>query len=348
MEKVISKAVELLNENKSFVVATIVSDDNGGSPRTTGSKMIVMPDRSIFATIGGGSLEAMAINKAMDVFETKKHLLYTFNMTNKDASVADMVCGGIIDIYLDYIDANDPLNRQIFEAAEKAQIEGKKAWFVHLIGEDKRYFNFVQDGVIIGDAPENMHAQLKVPAFGLHMHPELTGDMKVYAEPVHSLNTAYIYGAGHVSQKIAEVLNMIGFVTIVIDDRADFANKDRFPNSKIVLLDDMKVIPPMDIDQNSYCIIVTRGHQHDRFALEAALQYDCAYIGMIGSKPKNAVVYQYLREKGYPQERLDFVHAPIGLSIGSETPAEIAVSIAAEIIEVKSKRAPKAARRTSC
>lgn len=149
--------------------------------------------------------------------------------------------------------------------------------------------------------------------------------------------TVYIYGAGHVALALEPVLRYVNFKTVIIDDREEYANRSRFPNA-----DDVRVIDSfkhsfddIETDENSYIIIVTRGHMGDLDVLRSALKQECAYLGMIGSKKKNAFLYDKLKLEGVTQEQIDKIYSPIGLSIHSETPEEIAISIVAEMIQVR-------------
>jgi xanthine dehydrogenase accessory factor len=129
---------------------------------------------------------------------------------------------------------------------------------------------------------------------------------------------------------------MLGFDVAVIDDRAEFANAERFPEAETVIAADFnESFAQLKIDKSSYIVIVTRGHQHDELVLEWAITTPAKYIGMIGSKTKVKTTYDHLLAKGVPQKTLDAVFSPIGLAIGAQAPEEIAVSIMAEIIKVR-------------
>jgi len=132
---------------------------------------------------------------------------------------------------------------------------------------------------------------------------------------------------------------MIGFKVTVIDDREEFANKERFPESDEIIIESIdKALQHIKITPSTYIIIVTRGHLQDQEVLASVIESDAAYIGMIGSRKKNATVFQYLEEQGVSAQELKKVHAPIGIDIGAQTPEEIAVSIIAEIIQVRRKK----------
>lgn len=149
--------------------------------------------------------------------------------------------------------------------------------------------------------------------------------------------TAFIFGAGHVGQALEPILRYVNFTTRVIDDRPDFANRERFPDAdEVVVIDSfLDAYQGMETDADSYVVIVTRGHSGDYDVLKQTLERTTAYIGMIGSRNKVGEVYRMLREDGFKQEDLDRVYSPIGTNIFAETPEEIAISIAGEMIKVR-------------
>ena len=149
--------------------------------------------------------------------------------------------------------------------------------------------------------------------------------------------TAFIFGAGHVGQALEPILRYVNFTTKVIDDRPDFANRERFPEADGVMVIDsfLDAYQGMETDENSYIVIVTRGHSWDYDVLKQTLKKTTAYVGMIGSKSKVGEIYRMLREDGFGQDELDRVYSPIGTSIFAETPEEIAISIAGEMIKVR-------------
>jgi len=150
-------------------------------------------------------------------------------------------------------------------------------------------------------------------------------------------STALIFGAGHVGLALEPILRYVNFTTKVIDDRPDFANRERFPEAEEVVVIDsfLDAYQGMETDDNSYVVIVTRGHRWDYDVLKQTLKRPRAYVGMIGSRTKVAEVYRMLREDGFSQDELDRVYSPIGTNIFAETPEEIAISIAGEMIKVR-------------
>ena len=162
------------------------------------------------------------------------------------------------------------------------------------------------------------------------------GELEVFIEPILNPPALYIFGGGHIALALTKMGKLCGFNITVIDDRAEFAHAERFPEAEVILAEDFtKSFPQVKIDKSSYIVIVTHGHQHDEVVLEWAVGTPARYIGMIGSKTKNETIYSHLLAKGITREQLDRVHAPIGLEIGAQTPEEIAVSILAEVIKVR-------------
>lgn len=162
------------------------------------------------------------------------------------------------------------------------------------------------------------------------------GDCWCFIEPVHSPLRLVIVGAGHIAQPLAEMAKLCEFSVTVMDDRAQFASRSRFPSADEVLVGPLAdVLGALPIDRDTYVVLITRGHQHDMECLLQIIDRDVAYVGMIGSRRRVRGVFELLeREHGVARERLRRVFAPIGLDIGARTPAEIAVCILAEVISV--------------
>ncbi len=176
-------------------------------------------------------------------------------------------------------------------------------------------------------------------SFALHDDPKLDtgmvcgGNLDVYVEPIIPTPTMYLFGAGHVGAVTEKAARAAGWQTVVVDDRPEFANSERFPDAKQVLsasfAASMAALVP---NRRSAVFIATRCHELDGDVLRWALGTEAGYIGMIGSKRKVTTVLAKLQGEGFGPDRFDRVHAPVGLDIGAETPEEIAVSVLAEVI----------------
>lgn len=168
---------------------------------------------------------------------------------------------------------------------------------------------------------------------------KIDDDIEIIIEHITSKPNLIICGGGHIALSLASMAKMLDFNITVIDDRAEFANKERFPEVDNVICDNFSnALDIISSNKNSYFVVVTRGHKADQECVEKILQNKFRYLGMIGSRGKVAHSINQLLEKGYTTEDINKVNAPIGISIGAKTPAEISVSIMAQIIQEKNNR----------
>jgi len=162
------------------------------------------------------------------------------------------------------------------------------------------------------------------------------GSIEVFCDVTAPQPTLLLVGAGHVAMPVAQIAHMSGFRVVVLDDRADMVSEERFPQAaERIAADIVGTLREFPVTPSTYVVIVTRGHALDEEALREVIGSPAAYVGMIGSRRKVKVIVDHLREDGIDETLIQQVHSPIGLDIGSETPAEIAVSIVAELIAVR-------------
>lgn len=188
------------------------------------------------------------------------------------------------------------------------------------------------------DALEHRRSRM----YSIHATPEggeirgiQGGEIDIFVEVMATALSLVIAGAGHIAQPLAALGTLLGFDVTVIDDRPEFANSERFPDAQAVITEDFVTgLRSVRLDRDAYVVLVTRGHAHDAACLRHVLSHETAYIGMIGSKMRIRTVFEQLNREGIPAADLRRVYAPIGVDIGSHTPPEIAVAIAAEIIQV--------------
>jgi xanthine dehydrogenase accessory factor len=162
------------------------------------------------------------------------------------------------------------------------------------------------------------------------------GQLEVFIEPVLPVPRAFIFGGGHISKSLSKVAALAGFATVIVDDREAFANRERFPEAgEVHAAEYEEIFPKLGVNENSYLIVVTRGHRDDMRVLKLAVATPARYIAMIGSKRKVIGVIRELEKEGVPREAFERLHAPMGLDIGAVSPEEIAISVAAEMIAVR-------------
>src|SRR6202171_2314455 len=190
-------------------------------------------------------------------------------------------------------------------------------------------------GVVGSERPRTL-------AFDLNQDPKYDtglvcgGTLEIFVEPVLPPADLYIFGAGHVAASLYKVASIAGFDITVVDDRAAYANRERFPEAQQVIADDFeKAVAQLAPSESSYIVIVTRGHRDDMRVLRWAVQTPARYIGMIGSRRKTITIFKELTKEGLSPELFKRVHAPVGLDIGAITPEEIAVAITAELIAAR-------------
>jgi xanthine dehydrogenase accessory factor len=171
------------------------------------------------------------------------------------------------------------------------------------------------------------------------------GRMQVFIEPLEGVPTLLLFGAGHVAQPLARLAKSVGFRVEVADDRAKFANAERFPEADVILVEPFReAAAKMTLARGSYAVVVTRGHKGDADALQAVLGKGLRFVGLLGSRPKAVHVMSELEERGVAPEALAEIHVPLGVEIGAQSPEEIAVSILAELIAVRRGVDPAAVR----
>jgi len=335
-----------LQEGKKIILARIIKQE-GSVPRAAGTQCILLEDGSIKGTIGGGLLEYRVMERAKECLKKGKSSMMHFELTGDEVAKTDMLCGGIADIYLETVFPGNTVARDIFTRISKFTKEGRKGVLVTLISDgvgpedEKCRFLIEEDGSTMGEIGAvskevkrqfEKYLEIKTPKL---MEIE-KGKKSVFVEPLIPYDILYLFGAGHVSTFVASLASMVGFRVVVIDDRKEFANKERFKKAdELIVLPFSEVFEKINISSSSYIAIITRGHIHDLNVLREALKSSDGYIGMIGSKRKREKIYQALMDEGVSDERLKQVYSPIGMDIDAETPEEIAVSIVAELIRVR-------------
>ncbi|WP_320171272.1 XdhC family aldehyde oxidoreductase maturation factor [Maridesulfovibrio sp.] len=329
-----------LESGKDLVLASIVKS-SGSTPRSSGSKMMVRSDGSIEGTIGGGLVEALAQEEAAGLFNGQHGSVFfkEFDLSNELAANADMICGGHVSVMLEHLPA-DEKTIAAFTAVDEAMSKGKHAvMFTAIDGNTVREREAVRPccqlpALLFADEAEATKLLEEALKSGTPVIEEC-GEVLLVAEACIPQPELFIFGAGHVSRPTAALASSVNFRTVVLDDRAEFANAGRFPTAEeIHVLDGFEnCFSGLELNANSFVIIVTRGHLHDKTVLGQALKTPARYVGMIGSKKKRNAIYDALLAEGVSQDSIDRCHCPIGLSIGAQTPEEIAVSIVAELIQ---------------
>jgi xanthine dehydrogenase accessory factor len=349
MVDIYTELVHALAVGEKCVLARIIRQVES-APRTVGAKLLVKMDGTLVGTIGGGLLEHGVLRKAREVMASGRSAVLHIRLTGQDVAASEMLCGGNVDVLVEPVFGGDTGAGRVFQELNTMVVQGRCGTLVTLVEDGREAggrFLVTADGSVVGDASWLSGASgvdvarwssLREPA--LVTLAEREGQPTVFLEPVEAEAVLLLFGAGHISTFVAPLARMAGFRVCVVDDREEFANPRRFPAADQLLVCSVaEAFRRIVVTPATYIAIVTRGHAYDREALQAALATATrpAYLGMIGSRRKRDLIYGSLMEEGVTVEELRRVHSPIGIAIGAETPEEIAVSIVAELIQVRAQ-----------
>lgn len=297
--------------DQGAVVLATVTATRGSVPRETGAKMIIAADGRTFNTIGGGAGEAKVIRQALQVLQTGEKTFVDLDLSGLPDRDHQGVCGGWMRVWLERWSGQwaMALAHQILDCLQT----GRSATVVMpFVSHEQPYLLF--DSVAL-------------------FNPD-----QAYVEPLQVPPMLLVVGAGHVGEQLAKVAHFAGFQIAVQDDRPDWANLQRYPQAALIVNQSIQTaLQQLAAFPKLYIALVTRSYQHDLDALRAILQRQlpCKYIGMIGSEKRVRTVYQELQQSGISAQQLQQIYAPIGLELGALTPEEIAISICAELIQVR-------------
>lgn len=333
--KNVYKALDLaLDAGHGAVLCSIVAS-SGSAPRGAGAKMLVLESGEVVGTVGGGAVEYRAEQYARTLLAEKRSDFASYHLSQGDIADIGMICGGDVRMYFQYFDPSDaavkPLLQSILELLSGAQA----AWTVTVVAEDGSWRMGVYDhGLrhLTGVSPSVIE-----PLLGSRAQLQ-EGTPVYYTEPLCRAGTVYVFGGGHIARELVHILALTDFRVVVWDERPHAAVRENFPDAAGIYCGSYEnAVENLDtITEKDYIVIMTPGHQADYTVLAQALRTPAKYIGCIGSRKKVAATREKLLNAGYTPDEADRVYAPIGLPIGGETPAEIAVSVAAQLIACRS------------
>ena len=329
MRNMLKTIEKKLTAGEDLVLVTVIAS-SGATPRGAGARMLVGREGRLCGTIGGGAVEYRSEQIAAQVLQERCSLGNDFTLTKDDVQNLGMICGGACNVFFHFIPAGDEHTLALCRHAEEEFARGSDLWLLTDVGAQDAMGLYTPEKGFWGiQVPENL---------ALSRHPERTGDS--FAEQIHSSGKVYIFGGGHVAQELVPVLSHVGFRCVVMDDRPEFTRRELFPGAEDVLCGDLQRIGDyLTIGSVDYVCVMTRGHAYDTVVQAQVLRCRPTYCGVIGSIHKAAGVRKTLKEEyGLEDAELDLVTTPIGLNIKGETPAEIAISIAAQMILHRAER----------
>ena len=336
MKKVFSVLLQELESGRPAVLCGIVAS-HGSTPRGAGAKMLVLEGGKTLGTIGGGAVEYRAAQLADELLAEKKSRFERYALTPGDIADTGMICGGDVRVYFQYFDPADGAARESLKNALELLDGPGPSWLATaMTGDGWRMGTYDRAHGLRGldTAMERLE-----PLLGSRGMME-EGETVLFVEPLTRAGTVYLFGGGHVARELAHILAMTDFRVAVYDQREQTVSREFFPEASALLCGAFSEALERvgAITSEDYVVIMTPGHQGDYEVLAQALRTDAKYIGCIGSRKKIAMTRERLLADGFTEADVGRVHAPIGLPIGGETPAEVAVSVAAQLIACRSGR----------
>jgi len=344
MREVLKELVKSLDGGRPVAYCRLV-ETRGSTPQKAGAMMLVYGDGSQSGTLGGGCVEAEVKRRALAIQDAGRAEIARFQLDSDYGWDDGLICGGRMNVLIDpvnpttdasyyralweCVDVGEGIQEAVVFDADAAHLpEG----MVLLLDEDNR--------VLASQRGElGAHDELLDRARPLSSRPQPYATHGVSYLPTLPRCRLVIVGGGHVGRAVAELSADLDFDIWIVDDREEFVREERFPRAqrRIHGLID-QTLPALDIDADTYCLIVTRGHNHDERALYYLITRGARYVGLIGSRRKIKLIFDDLLAEGISPELLASVYAPVGLDIGSQTVPEIAVSICAELISHRNRQ----------
>ena len=328
--------IKVIAETREDLALVTVIDVRGSVPRHPGSKMLVCNGSVLAGTVGGGKGEARAIAKAGECIQEKKAAAISLEFQGTVVEGQDMICGGTARILVEYIADREP-----YRIAFKKLEQGERV----LIAKTLRGVGEPAGAVAIavfdekGSSPFGSLPESLRPGAERCLdsgRPTFQEEEGVFLDPVFPEEKLLILGGGYVGQAVAALAARLDFKITVADDRREFSAAGRFPSGVQTLCGSYTdIVGAFPFDSATYVVMVTRGHLTDLECVRVVLTKKYRYAGFIGSERKAKLFREQLRNDGFDQEKIDGLHAPIGLDIKAETPAELAVSILAQLIAVR-------------
>ncbi len=335
MKGLINTLLDRCVDGRCTMLVTIVAD-GGSAPRGTGASMIVGEDGRLAGTMGGGMLEYRATQDAQSDLAEGKGQLREYGLAKDAVADLGMVCGGHVEVLFTCVIPSGK-NKAALASARTHLALHKTGWLLLPFNSTELGF-YSEDEGLVGTSVTLPPGRTELIDHTTSVID--TAEEKCYIQKLMNLSRVFIFGGGHLAQELVPLLTHLGFRCVVTDDRHEFSSAELFPGAEEVrTLDYENLSGVFDVQPDDYIVVVTRGHAGDYEVLRFALTTPAYYIGGVGSRPKIASVNSKLRADGFTDQDIARVTTPIGIDIKSKTPAEIAVSIAAQLIRRRAEYA---------
>jgi xanthine dehydrogenase accessory factor len=345
MKDVVRRLLDCLDQDTPLSYCRLV-ETRGSTPQKAGALMLVFANGAQAGTLGGGCVEAEVKRRALAVLAGGKPEVARFQLDSDYGWDDGLICGGRMEVLIEPL-AGQRAREYYRELARLIEAGAGATEAVVFDAEESglpapsSYLFDAQGGLVAslaaednGRAAERIAAQLKP----LLDRPRPHAAHGVAYLPTLPRCRLVIVGGGHVGKAVADLAVDLDFDVWIVDDREEFVSEQRFPRAQRRLAGPVeRVLPDLEITPNTYCLIVTRGHNHDEEALYHLAERGARYVGLIGSRRKIRMIFDDLVSEGIKEDSLKKVHAPLGIDIGSQTVPEIAVSICAELVSHRNR-----------
>ena len=344
MEELFDDIEKLVLAEKRVAMATLVAT-RGTSPKREGAKMWVGEEGRILGSVTiGGCVDARVIAESEQALSSFKSRLVEMKLANEDAWEIGFSCAGDLDVLIEPVDVSTLL--ELYRAVRNAVDRGKRAVIATSLRESSRKLLISEDGESSGTlgTPElDREAQTvalelmrKRASSTVSLGPD---SLPVFFEVHGPPPTLIVFGAGHVAMPLISLAHDLGLKTVVVDGRPRFATRERFPDVDQLLIGiPSEIAETLAYTSSTFVVLTAHDYKYDLPVLKVVLPARPAYVGLLGSKRRGHAIKEFLREGGMDPALLDQLHVPTGLDIGADTAAEIALSILAEAVAIKSGR----------
>ena len=343
MEELFEDIEKLARAEKRVAMATLVAT-RGTSPKREGAKMWVGEEGRILGSVTiGGCVDARVIAESEQALSSFKSRLVEMKLGDEDAWEIGFSCAGDLDVFIEPVDLRRSDNVfELYRAIRNAIDQGKSAVLATSLNDSSQKLLLIEGGETSGSlgTPElDRDAQTFAPELmrkGLSTTRSL-GSLPVFFETHGPPPTLIVFGASHVAMPLVSLAHDLGLKTVVVDGRPRFATPERFPDvDKLLIGIPSEIAGTLSYTSSTFVVLTAHDYKYDLPVLKIVLPARPRYVGLLGSKRRGAAIKEFLRDGGMDEELLDQLHVPTGLHIGAQTAAEIALSILAEAVAIKS------------
>lgn len=348
MEELFDDLEKLARAEKRVVMATLVAT-RGTSPKREGAKMWVGEEGRILGSVTiGGCVDARVIAESEQALASFKPRLVEMRLADEDAWEIGFSCAGDLDVLIEPIDLSSPGDNllDLYRTVRESVDQGKCAVLATPVKDSSQKLLVLESGETSGTlGTAELDREAQTVALDLVRRRNsctvTLGSSAVFFEVHGPPPTLIVFGAGHVSMPLTSLAHDLGLKTVVVDGRPRFATRERFPDVDELLIGiPSEIAGTLAYTSSTFVVLTAHDYKYDLPVLKVVLPSRPAYVGLLGSKRRGKAIKEFLIEGGMDQELLDQLHVPTGLDIGADTAAEIALSILAEAVAIKSGKTP--------